>query len=223
MCGRFTLRTPAKDIASLFDLHEVPDLRPRYNIAPSQPIATVRLNPAKQRELFMLRWGLVPFWADDPKTGYKMINARAETVASKPSFRRPFQERRCLIIADGYFEWQKTDGKKQPHFFHRKDDRPFAFAGLWEHWQRADDEIESCAIIVTEANEVQQPIHDRMPVILREDAYDRWLDPDARRQDLESLLIPYPDNDLLHHPVSTIVNSPKNDVEQCVERSEETS
>lgn len=133
MCGRFTLRTPARDIARAFDLREVADLRPRYNIAPSQPIAAVRLNPARERELVLLRWGLIPSCADDPKIGYRTINARAETVASKPAFRRAFAKRRCLVVADGFYEWKTTNGRKQPFFIHRKDDQPFAFAGLWEH------------------------------------------------------------------------------------------
>src|SRR6056297_2966805 len=118
MCGRFTLRTPANAIATLFDLEDVPELRPRYNIAPSQPIAAVRQNRSRQREFAMLRWGLIPFWADDPKIGYRTINARAETVATKPSFRAAFRKRRCLVIADGYFEWKQRGGKKQPYFFH---------------------------------------------------------------------------------------------------------
>lgn len=220
MCGRFTLRTPAKEIASLFDLGDTPDLRPRYNIAPSQEIAAVRSTPARQRELAMLRWGLIPFWADDSKTGYRMINARAETVASKPAFRSAFKKRRCLIVADGYFEWQKTDSKKQPHLIHMKDDSPFAFAGLWEHWQGENEEIESCTIIVTEANDVLKPIHDRMPVIVSPGDYDRWLDPETETKALESLLKPYRGDDLERYPVSTIVNSPKNDSENCVQRAE---
>lgn len=123
MCGRFTLRTPAKDIAEVFHLLDVPDLRPRYNIAPTQPVAAVRLNPKEgHRELVMLHWGLIPFWADDPKVGYSTINARAETVATKPTFRQAFAKRRCLVVADGFYEWQKTNGRKQPFFIHMKDD-----------------------------------------------------------------------------------------------------
>lgn len=216
MCGRFTLRTPAKAIATLFDLGEIPELRPRYNIAPSRPIAAVRQNRSRQREFAMLRWGLVPFWADDPKIGYRTINARAETVATKPSFRAAFRKRRCLVIADGYFEWKKRDGKKQPYFFHLNDDRPFAFAGLWEHWEGDEEKIESCTILVTEANALQQAIHDRMPVILSPHDYDVWLDPDVDGKRVQPLLRPYPNDDLETYPVSTTVNKPQNDVEECV-------
>lgn len=219
MCGRFTLQTPSNELAKLFNVI-VPDLSPRYNIAPSQQIATVRLKPEdEKRELAMLHWGLIPFWANDSKTGYRMINARAETVAQKPSFRNAFKKRRCLVVADGFYEWQKTNGKKQPFLIHMKDDRPFAFAGLWEHWEGDDEEIESCTIIVTDANDLLEPIHDRMPVILSPDEYDFWLDPEfADKKKLEEMLLPYPDNDLEAYPVSTVVNNPKNDVEKCVER-----
>lgn len=221
MCGRFTLRTPAKEIATLFDLGEVPDLRPRYNIAPSQPIAAARLNATRQRECVLLRWGLIPFWADDPKSGYRTINARAETVATKPSFGAAFKSRRCLVLADGYFEWQKRDGQKRPYFFHMKDDRPFAFAGLWERWRGDEEEIESCTILVTEANDLQKPIHDRMPVILSAGDYDFWLDPDVEGKRVEPLLRPYPFDDLETYRVSTTVNKPQNDVAECVTPAED--
>ncbi len=217
MCGRFTLRTPAKAIATLFDLEDVPELRPRYNIAPSQPIAAVRQDRWRQREFAMLHWGLIPFWADDPKIGYRTINARAETVATKPSFRAAFKKRRCLVIADGYFEWKKRDGKKQPYFFHLNDDRPFAFAGLWERWEGDGEEIESCTILVTEANARQKAIHDRMPVILSPQDYDAWLDPDVDGKRVEPLLRPYSHDDLETYRVSTTVNKPQNDVEECVQ------
>ena len=219
MCGRFTLRTPAKDIAELFRLADVPDLRPRYNIAPTQPVAAVRLNKEANRELVMLHWGLIPFWADDPKVGYSTINARAETVATKPTFRQAFAKRRCLVVADGFYEWQKTNGRKQPFFIHMKDDQPFAFAGLWEHWKRDDQEIESCTIIVTEANDVLKPIHDRMPVILSPEDYDEWLDPKVEdKKQLEGMLRPFASGEMEAYPVSTLVNNPRNDVGKCVER-----
>lgn len=221
MCGRFTLRTPAKEIARLFDV-TVPDMAPRYNIAPSQPVAAVRLRPASERrELAMLRWGLVPFWADDPNIGYKMINARAETVARKPAFRKAFAQRRCLIVADGFYEWQKKNGGKQPFLFHLKDDRPFAFAGLWEHWKGEGEEIESCSIIVTEANEVLEPIHNRMPVILDPADHDVWLDPSCQdKERLQRLLKPFPSSELEGYAVSRVVNNPKNDVDQCVAQAD---
>jgi len=218
MCGRFTVRTPAREIAQRFDV-TVSELSPRYNIAPTQSVAAVRLKPeGDNRELAMFRWGLVPFWADEPDSGYSMINARAESVAKKPAFRAAFKKRRCLIVADGFYEWQKTEGRKQPYLIHMEDDRPFALAGLWERWEGDEDEIESCTIIVTEANELLQPIHDRMPVILSPDKYDLWLDPEfSDRERLQELLRPYTDDDLEAYPVSTVVNNPKNDVEECVQ------
>jgi putative SOS response-associated peptidase YedK len=222
MCGRFTLRTPAKDFARLFALDDVPELQPRYNIAPTQTVAAVRLSPEREnRELVMLRWGLVPFWADDPKTGYRMINARAETVGTKPAFRQAFVKRRCLIVADGFYEWQKRNGSKQPFLIHRQDDRPFAFAGLWERWDKGEEEIESCTIIVTEANDLLEPIHDRMPVILDPDDYDLWLDPEfGDRNKLGDMLRPHSGEGLEAYPVSTVINNPRNDTDKCVERLE---
>jgi putative SOS response-associated peptidase YedK len=196
---------------------------PRYNIAPTQPVAAVRSDPKEgHRELVMLHWGLIPFWAEDPKVGYSTINARAETVATKPTFRQAFAKRRCLVVADGFYEWKKTDGRKQPYFIHMRDDQPFAFAGLWERWKRDDPEIESCSIIVTEANDVLKPIHDRMPVILTEADYETWLDPKVEdKTNLEGLLGSFPPSGMEAYPISTLVNNPRNDVEMCVERVRE--
>ncbi|PSB54255.1 hypothetical protein C7B61_22460, partial [filamentous cyanobacterium CCP1] len=182
MCGRFTLSQSAEALAIAFDLEEVPPVPPRYNIAPTQPIAVVRSlthsSTTSERELTYLSWGLVPSWAKDPKIGTKLINARAETLAEKPSFRAAFKRRRCLIVADGFYEWHRTPEGKQPYYFHLQDHQPFAFGGLWEHWENGNgDVIESCAIITTAANEVLSPIHDRMPVILEPKGYDLWLDP----------------------------------------------
>jgi putative SOS response-associated peptidase YedK len=220
MCGRYSLRKPTREIAGEFDLADVPELPPRYNIAPTQDVPVVRLAPDRQRREFgLLRWGLIPSWADDPGIGNRLINARGETVAGKPAFRRAFQTRRCLIVADGFFEWRKTDGRKQPYFIHRKDDRPFAFAGLWERWARGDEPVESCTIITTEANELMQPIHDRMPVIVPCSAYDLWLDPTVKDLSrLETLLSPDPELELEAYPVSTLVNSPAHDERRCIER-----
>jgi putative SOS response-associated peptidase YedK len=221
MCGRFALRTPPHLLAKQFQLDDVPDLQPRYNIAPTQDVAVVRINPGtEKRELSLLRWGLIPFWAEDPKIGYSTINARAETVATKPSFREAFKKRRCLVVADGFYEWQKTDGQKQPYLIHLRDGSPFAFAGLWERWRKGEQAIESCSIIVTEPNAVLEPIHDRMPVILSPNAYGLWLDPDVEDGTrLQSLLRPYPADEMEAYPISTLVNNPRNDVEQCVERA----
>jgi putative SOS response-associated peptidase YedK len=221
MCGRFTLRTPAGHVAEAFGVLPFADLQPRYNIAPSQPVPVARLAQNDGRELAFLKWGLVPSWADDPAIGYKMINARGDTVATKPSFRKAFKVRRCLVVADGFYEWQKTDGNKQPHYIRLKDDRPFAFAGLWEHWGRDGQEIDSCTIITTDANELMAPIHNRMPVIVAPSDYDLWLDPAIQEVErLQPLLRPYPPGEMTAYPVSTVVNNPRNEVAQCVERVE---
>lgn len=168
MCGRFTLRSNAHQVAEEFGLATfVPDLTPRYNVAPSQHVFIVRLNDEHQRFLASVRWGLVPAWADDVKIGYKLINARCDTVATKPSFRQAFKKRRCLVVADGFYEWQKLDARnKQPYYIRLKDERPFAFAGLWERWSKGGEPVESCTIVTTEPNELMEPLHDRMPVIL---------------------------------------------------------
>jgi putative SOS response-associated peptidase YedK len=169
--------------------------------------------------LLLLHWGLIPSWAEDATIGNRMINARAETVASKPAFRQAFQRRRCLVLADGFFEWQKRDGGKQPHHIRLKEGRPFGLAGLWERWERGDQPIESCAIITTGPNAVMQPIHDRMPVILAPDAYDLWLGATpADRQQLEALLRPYPAEQMEAYPVSTAVNNPRRDAAECLAR-----
>ncbi len=225
MCGRFTLRSSAKAIADQFQLTFLPDLQPRYNIAPTQSIAVVRVAPgaagsqaAANCELAMLHWGLIPSWAKDRKISYSTINARAETVDSKPAFRQAYQNRRCLVLCDGYYEWQKTGDKtKQPYYIHRRDDQPFAFAGLWEHWQQGAEQLQSCTIIVTEANATLKSIHDRMPVILDPADYDLWLDPESKgKPQLRELLRPLASDNLKAYPVSTVVNSPKNDLPQCI-------
>ena len=218
MCGRFTLRARPDAIAAEFGLADVPLLEPRYNIAPTQAVATVRLDrETGTRRLDLMRWGLVPSWADDPAIGNRLINARAETVAEKPAYRSAFKTRRCLIVADGFYEWMQIDGRKQPYHIRFQDDRPFAFAGLWESWRGAACAFESCAVITGEPNELVRPIHDRMPVILRREDYDRWLDPavtDAAM--LGGLLVPYPAAEMVAYPVSTMVNAPDNDRPECV-------
>ena len=220
MCGRFTLTDPDADIAVQFGLPEIPDIPPRYNIAPTQPVAAVRLRAGEQtRELVMLHWGLIPFWAKDPKIGARMLNARSETAAEKPSFRAAFRRRRCLVIADGFYEWQKQNGTKQPFFIHMRDGRPFAFAGLWEHWQGPDASvIESCTLLTTEPNDFLRPVHNRMPVILNPADYELWLDPEVQEADqIQHLLHPYPAQELDAYPVSTFVNRPANDSPTCIE------
>ena len=220
MCGRFTLTDPNVDIAVQFNLPEIPDMQPRYNIAPTQPVAAVRAaRESRARELVMLHWGLIPFWAKDPKIGSRMINARSETAAEKPSFRAAFRRRRCLVIADGFYEWQKQNGSKQPFFIHLRDSRPFAFAGLWEHWEGNDDSIiESCTLLTCDPNSFLQAVHNRMPVILDQGDYDLWLDPEVQERDLlQPLLRPYPAEDMDAYPVSRYVNSPANDSHKCIE------
>ena len=216
MCGRYTLSTPAGRLAEEFQLDSTVEIPPSYNVAPTQQVAAV-LEDEEGRRLEMLRWGLVPSWADDPDIGARMINARSETAPEKPSFRRAFRGRRCLIAADGFYEWKREDGGKQPYYFRMQDGRPFAFAGLWESWEKGDGELRTCAILTTRANSVLEEIHDRMPVILPSDAYDAWLDPDADREELGELMIPYPGDDLETYPVSRFVNSPRNNDERCIE------
>ena len=193
---------------------------PRYNIAPTQPVAAVRASMASgRRELTYFHWGLIPSWAKDLKMGARLINARAETAAEKPSFRAALKYRRCLVPADGFYEWQKTNGKKQPVYIKMADGRPFAFAGLWEHWQGADgSEIESCTLLTTSPNELLRSVHDRMPVILHPDDYDLWLDTKMQTADrLQPLLQPYPAEEMTFYPVSTLVNTPQIDDPRLVE------
>jgi putative SOS response-associated peptidase YedK len=217
MCGRFTLTASADVLADLFDLVEVPDWTPRYNIAPTQPVAVVRLQPAGGREFARLRWGLVPSWAKEI-AGPPLINARADTVATKPSFRTALRQRRCLVLADGFYEWQKRGKEKQPFSIRLLGDRPFAFAGLWERWNGGEQPVESCAIITTEANDLLRPVHERMPVILPPAAYAEWLDPQAHdAQQLTALLRPYAAEDMKAVPVSAWVGNARHDDPRCLE------
>lgn len=213
MCGRFTLSQPVEALVERFQLDEIPSLEPQYNIALSQNVATVLVSQkSKKRQLKFLRWGLIPAWAKDPKLGAKMINARAETITEKPTFRSAFKRRRCLILADGFYEWQQLKGKKQPFYIQRQDEQPFAFAGLWERWKGSDDNvIESCTILTTEPNELLRPIHNRMPVVLESKDYDLWLDPEVQQSELlQPLLCSYPPEAMTAHPVSLQVNNPAN-------------
>ncbi len=220
MCGRFALIAPGDALLTLFDLDQpFPEeaFAPRYNIAPTQPVTAARLSQTGERELTWLTWGLVPSWAKEPKMGSRLINARSETVAEKPSFRAAFKRRRCLIPADGFYEWQKLNGRKQPMYIHAQDGRPFALAGLWEHWQSADGSvIESCAILTTRPNELMAPIHNRMPVIIAPADFDEWLHPGPNPEMGLHLLRPYPDEKMAAFPVSAHVNNPRNDDAQCI-------
>jgi putative SOS response-associated peptidase YedK len=220
MCGRYTLIRLA-EFLDVFPWIGAPDqpARPRYNIAPSQPILAVA-NDGKNK-LQMFQWGLVPSWAKDPSIGNKMINARAETLAAKPAYRAAFRRRRCAIPADGFYEWRKEpDGKtKTPMYIRRRDHQPFAFAGLWEIWHSDDGtELPTCTIITGPPNELMKSIHDRMPAILSPDAMKRWLDPKERPpEELISLLGIYPDDEMEANPVSRAVNNPRVDSPECVE------
>ncbi len=216
------MRTPAPALAKLFDL-DAPPLEPRYNVAPSQPLLTVRLDRDGEREWALLRWGLVPSWAKDPGIGNSLINARSETAPEKPSFRAAFKRRRCLVPADGFFEWQRRNKGKQPYYITLKDGKPFAFAGLWEMWTGpGGEELQTCTLLTTEANELVQPLHDRMPVILAPQDFDLWLGKpgDADKEEitvLRHLLHPFPAEKMQAGPVSKSVNNPRNEGPECIE------
>lgn len=226
MCGRFTLTTSPDELQAAFDWLKMPPEMsdpdvggPRYNIAPTQPVAVVPNDGFNRLDYFT--WGLIPSWAKDPGIGSRMINARAETLAEKPSFRNAFKRRRCLILADGFYEWQVIPGhkSKQPMYITLEDHRPFAFGGLWEIWKSPDgSEIYSCTIITTEPNPLMATIHNRMPLILPPETYTQWLNPNEQRPEaLQSLLQPYPASQMAAYPVSSLVNSPANDTPELVE------
>ena len=211
MCGRFFLISDANDLATRFEFRSPGlDLEPSYNIAPTQSVLTVTLEDS-ERSGQLMRWGLVPSWAKDLSIGNRMINARAETVAERPSFRSAFKRRRCLVIADGFFEWDKVGATRVPARISLKSHEPFAFAGLWEVWKGPEgDAVRSCTIITTEANSAIQPIHDRMPVILPPGAEAPWLDTDVQDEAfLSELLLPYDSDEMELLEVSTLVNSPR--------------
>jgi len=218
MCGRFTLTADVAALQETFPWLNIPvEMTPRYNIAPTQPVAVVPNDGKNQLDFYT--WGLIPSWAKDPLIGSRMINARAETLAEKPAFRAAFRRRRCLILADGFYEWQQAKGtSKIPMYIRLVSGEPFAFAGLWEIWNSSDGStILSCAIITTQPNELMEKIHNRMPVILPPDAYPIWLDPDEQNPSrLSSLLHPYPADEMQAYAVSRFVNSPSNDSPQCI-------
>jgi putative SOS response-associated peptidase YedK len=216
VCGRFSLTVSEEILRQYFPFKLPKKVLPRYNIAPSQEVLAVVSDDGKMTGK-MLKWGLVPYWANDPKIGFKMINARAETVDEKASFKHAFKKRRCLILADGFYEWKKEGDKKIPYRFTLKNEQPFAFAGLWEKWDKHGGPMYTCTIITTKANELVEAIHDRMPVILPKEWEKVWLDPAIEDAEyLKSLLRPYPSEEMKMYEVSTIVNSPKNDVSDCI-------
>ncbi|MHB8941239.1 MAG: SOS response-associated peptidase [Desulfobacteria bacterium] len=219
MCGRFTLFEPDQVFAREFGVSDFPPRSPRYNIAPSQPVTAVRAtSTGNGREITLLRWGLIPSWSKDPSIGNRLINARAETAKEKPSFRNAFRRHRCLIPTNGFYEWQLRERGKQPYFVRMRDERLFAFAGLWDRWESPDKGvIETCTILTTAANTVLAPIHDRMPVILPPAEYARWLDPALKDTDsLAPLLVPFSPEDMLAFPVSPRVNAPSIDDVGCM-------
>jgi putative SOS response-associated peptidase YedK len=224
MCGRYTLRRidllrSALDAVPLLPFEEFTE-RPHYNIAPSQDIPMVYVDQKNGRVISVARWGLIPSWMREmPKV--RPINARAETVATSGMFRGAFEKRRCLIPADGFYEWKAPaagKGRKQPYFIHFKDDRPFAFAGLWEHSESMGD---TCTIITTEPNDLMRPIHNRMPVIVRPENYADWLAPDKNGKQVAPLLKPYEASEMDAYPISDKVNRPANDTADLIERTEE--
>ena len=225
MCGRFTLRTPTPVLVKTFRIRTVAedaaDLPPRYNVAPTQQIAVVRNDDEARHELVNMRWGLVPFWAKETSIGNRMINARCETVAEKPAFRAAFRQRRCLVLADGYYEWKKIGSKKQPYWIRMEDERPFAMAGLWESWRDAaakqQKPLLTCTIITTDSNDLTRDLHDRMPVILEPGAWETWLDVSIEdTEHIQSLLRPFESDEMKMEPVSTHVNNARHEGPECV-------
>jgi putative SOS response-associated peptidase YedK len=219
MCGRFTLTVNPAEVQETFSPYTFPQkFAPRFNIAPTQPVLAIPNDDQNTADFFM--WGLIPMWAKDPAIGNKLINARGETLAEKPAFRGSLKYKRCLILADGFYEWKGADGKKvkTPFFIHMKDRKPFAFAGLWDSWNSPDGSlIKSCTIITTEPNELTGIIHNRMPVILHPRDYAKWLDPSPQTPDqLKPLIKPFPAELMDAYPVSTLVNTPANDTPELV-------
>ena len=218
MCGRFILLTDLSVIVESFGIGEVAaEYKPGSNISPGQQISAVIRNEDVNK-LVDFRWGLIPSWAKDPSIGNKMFNARAETIAEKPSFREAFKRRRCLIVADGFYEWQKSEKGKKPFHFSLRSAGPFGFAGLYETWMSPENRpVKTCTIITTDANDLLKPIHDRMPVILSPDYYDAWMNTkETSTSRLKSLLIPYASDRMKAYPISTLINSPKNDSRELI-------
>ena len=228
MCGRYELHSSPAAIALAFGLSQPPSLTPRYNIAPMTDVPIVRIDSTGARECVGMRWGFVPRWAKDPSTGYKMINARGETIAERPAFRTAYRYHRCLLPADGFYEWQALPGKpgrgerarKQPMHIGMKDRAPFGLAGVFERWRNPDGTVlDTCAIVTTEANALLRDVHERMPVIIAPADYDRWLD--SSNEDPADLMAPYPPDAMAYYPVSSRVSAPANDDPSLIERVEQ--
>lgn len=224
MCGRFTLSSPGEIVADLFHLGEVPDLTPRFNVAPTQRVAVVVAPEPDRRKLVGMRWGLVPSWAKDVKIGARMINARSETVATKPAFRSAFKRRRCLVVADGFYEWKRVGKAKQPFHIRMADGSPFGMAAIWEVWQPDDGErVVSCSILTTTPNALVADVHDRMPVILPPERHAVWLDTDLTDRDtLSGLLRPFAADSMCAVPVDRRVGNVRNDDPGLIEPLAET-
>ncbi|OAI19414.1 hypothetical protein A1359_03730 [Methylomonas lenta] len=217
MCGRYQLTETPETISEHFQLNRLPRFESSYNIAPARKILTIVELDDRSRKAVNLFWGLVPSWAKDAKNSAHLINARMETIREKPSFRSAFKHRRCLIPANGFYEWQKSDSGKQAFHIHRQDNQIFAFAGLWEQWQHETETLYSCTIITTEANQLMQPIHDRMPVIISQDEYPKWLDTSDEGDHAFELLADRAYELMTATPVSDWVNNPLHDSERCVQ------
>jgi len=219
MCGRFTLTVNPAELKDTFSDYNFPaTFAPRFNIAPTQPVLAIPNDDKFTADFFI--WGLIPMWAKDPEIGNRLINARGETLAEKPSFRGSYRHKRCLILADGFYEWKAFGGRKTktPYYIHMQDRKPFAIAGLWDHWESPDgSSIKSCTIITTTPNELMGAIHDRMPVILHSRDYAKWLDPSPQTsENLQPLIKPYPADAMTAYPVSTLVNKATSDVPEMV-------
>ncbi len=219
MCGRFALWTPPGVITRYFKVSVAPDIQPRYNVAPGQQILAICQTVDAQRMPAMLKWGLIPSWAKEESIGYKMINVREESVKVKPGFKLAYKFRRCLVPVSGFYEWQKEGSGKQPYLIRLSGSDLFALAGIWESWKKpaSDERIESCAILTTSANGVISRVHDRMPVIIRPDDIDLWLDVNSSTHRIDALMRPYDDRDMVCHRVSRAVNNVKNDDPSLIE------
>ena len=223
MCGRFAIEIPSEILVEMFGLAEPPPVLPRYNVAPTQQVPVIRESADGRNRLDHMHWGLIPSWAKDRSVGYKMINARSETITEKPSFRQAVRYRRCLVLASGFYEWRREGQAKLPHYLRIRDKSPMVFAGLWETWKSQEGEsVESCTILTTAPNRLVEPVHDRMPVILHPDEYRTWLDRNITDPaGLSHLFLPYPADLMEMWPVSPLVNSAKNDLVQLIDRIED--
>lgn len=224
MCGRFVFAVSPEWIRERFQVPFVPEVPPRYNVAPTDPILAVRVlsEDPTRREAVFLRWGLVPAWAQEPTIGARMINARAETVAQRPAFRRPFRSRRCIVPLSGFYEWKQESRGKQPYYVCHRSGQPLAVAGIWDRWEgSAGEAIESCALITVPSNRLLEPIHDRMPALLKPEEWSLWLDPRTPLETVQDLLRPYPDEELRAYPVTRYVNDPRHEGPECIRPLEE--